>query len=247
MRVQVISNASEAHQGKFIGKTAIVIDVFRSSSSIVSALASGATCVIPVETVMDAKLIYREHDLLGGERFCKRISGFHYGNSPMEYRSSQLQDRRVILTTTNGTRAIHRSKRASNIYIASLNNAKACANAALQSDNDLVILCAGSHDQFTLEDGLCAGYILSYLLENTANTDQIVHIDDFGKALLALYEHNKNNISHVISQGISGTRLQELNMSADIEDCARLNVYDIVPVYLNGVVVVLTDCEEMGS
>jgi len=238
MRVQVISNASEAHQGKFIGKTAIVIDVFRSSSSIVSALASGATCVIPVETVMDAKLIYREHDILGGERFCKRISGFHYGNSPIEYRSSHLQDRRVILTTTNGTRAIHRSKRASNIYIASLNNAKACANAALKSNIDLVILCAGSHDQFTIEDGLCAGYILSHLVAHSKNIDHHLQIDDFGKAMLALYEHNKSDITRVISRGLSGNRLQELDMTSDIEDCARLDVYDIVPVYLNGVVVV---------
>ncbi|MCR8659278.1 2-phosphosulfolactate phosphatase [Paenibacillus endoradicis] len=243
MRVQVISNASEAHQGKFIGKTAIVIDVFRSSSSIVSALASGATCVIPVETVMDAKQIYKEHDILGGERFCKRISGFHYGNSPLEYRSSQLIDRRVILTTTNGTRAIHRSKRASNIYIASLNNAKACANAALNSNNDLVILCAGSHDQFTIEDGLCAGYILAHLVEHSKNTDYILQIDDFGKAMLALYEHNKSDIAEVISRGLSGNRLQELDMTSDIEDCARLDVYDIVPVYLNGVVVVKSSNE----
>jgi len=239
MRVQVISNASEAHQGKFIGKTAIVIDVFRSSSSIVSALTSGATCVIPLETVMDAKQIYREHDILGGERFCKRISGFHYGNSPIEYRNPQLKDRRVILTTTNGTRAIHRSKRASNIYIASLNNAKACANAAFHSDNDLVILCAGSHDQFTIEDGLCAGYILSHLVKEGTLAKQPVHIDDFGLSMLALYEHHKSDIAHIISQGISGCRLQDLNMTDDIEDCARLDVYDIVPVYLNGVVVVL--------
>lgn len=236
MRIQLITNASEAHQGKFIGKTAIVVDVFRSSSSIIAALESGASSIVPVETVMEAKHLFKEGDLLCGERFYKKIAGFHYGNSPSEYRGNDMDGKRLIITTTNGTRAIHRAKKASNIFIASLNNAKACAEAAYHCNQDIVLLCAGSHDQFTIEDGICAGCIISHLYE-VANSNFTLKVDDLGTAMLALYRHHRHHINETIVRGLIGARLHELDMFKDIEDCAKLNSSTIVPTFVNGSII----------
>jgi len=230
MRVQVISNASNVHQAQLIGKTAIVIDVMRTSTTIVTALEAGALSIVPVETIMEAKAIARNGDLLGGERFCKRISGFDLGNSPQEYTSPTIRNKRVILTTTNGTRAIVRSKRAAELFIASLSNADACIDAAIQSKRDIVLLCAGSHDQFTLEDGFCAGRMIAKLIAD--NSIQQLTMNDFGYAMLSLYEHMKHRISEALQDGLSGKRLQTIGMSDDIAACIQLDSSKIVP-YLN--------------
>lgn len=235
MRVQVISNASNVHQAELIAKTAIVIDVMRTSTTIITALESGAKSIVPVETVMEAKAIAREDDLLGGERFCKRISGFDLGNSPYEYKGPAVRNKRIILTTTNGTRAIVRSKRAAELYIAGLMNADACIEAAMQSNRDLVLLCAGSHDQFTIEDGFCAGGIIARLME-TYSKHQL-ELNDFGYAMHSLYEHTKSRLAVALQNGLSGKRLQAIGMRDDIAACTQLNNSTVVPYLYNGEIV----------
>jgi len=227
MRVQVISNASNVHQAQLIGKTAIVIDVMRTSTTIIAALEAGAKSIVPVETIMEAKAIAKQEDLLGGERFCKRISGFDLGNSPHEYTSSTVRNKRIILTTTNGTRAIVRSKRAAELYIGGLTNANACMEAAMRSKRDLVLLCAGSHDQFTLEDGFCAGGMIAKLLQSYSQHQLI--LNDFGYAMHSLYEHMQQDLSETLQNGLSGKRLQSIGMSSDIRDCTQINSSTIVP------------------
>lgn len=235
MRIQVISNASDAHQAQFIGKTAIVIDVIRTSTTIIAALDAGAACIIPAETVMEAKAIAKEGDLLGGERFCKRISGFDLGNSPLEYSEATVKHKRIILTTTHGTRAIQRSRKASKLFIAGLTNATACIQAALHTKRDLVIVCAGSHDQFTIEDGFCAGLMIARLKEMLLGVE--FTMNDFGYAMLSLYEHMKQQLPEIMKVGLSGKRLQAIQMYDDISECAKIDQSTIVPHYVNGALV----------
>ncbi|MEK4249674.1 2-phosphosulfolactate phosphatase [Paenibacillus sp. FSL W7-1287] len=235
MRVQVISNASNVHQAQLIGKTAIVIDVMRTASTIIAAIEAGARCVLPVETIMEAKAIAKSSDLLGGERFCKRISGFDLGNSPNEYRNSIVCDKRIILTTTDGTRAIIRSMRAAELFIASLTNADACIDAAMQTERDLVLICAGSQDQFTLEDGFCAGALIAKLQKDYSNSP--LSMNDFGYAMLSLYEHTKHQQTTTLRNGFSGKHLQAIGLEADINDCIQINRTTVVPYLHNGVIV----------
>lgn len=236
MKVQVISNASDTHHAQFIGKVAIVIDVIRTSTTIISALEAGASSIVPVETIMEANTIKQEHDLLGGERFCKRISGFHLGNSPFEYRNDIVKGRRIILTTTNGTSAILRSTRAAELYVAGLVNAAACIDLARQSGKDIVILCAGSHDQFAIEDGFCAGYMIARLKEKLP-AEQL-KLDDLGYAMLALYKHNKSSMKELALKCLSGKRLAELGMQEDLAVCMELDTLPVVPRYSKGELVI---------
>ncbi|QNK55464.1 2-phosphosulfolactate phosphatase [Paenibacillus sp. PAMC21692] len=234
MMVQVISSVNEACAAKFHHKTAIVIDVLRATSTIAAALSAGASSVLPAETVMDAKSLHRPGDLLGGERFCRRIAGFDLGNSPSEYNSDTVKGRKVILTTTNGTRAIHKSTRADHVIAASLLNAETCAAFALELKRDIIIMCAGSHDEFALEDGLCAGLLLHHLRKPG---DVSLETDDFGTAMESLYADNRDRMETILMNSASGKRLLKLGQKSDIAYCARVNTLQEVP-YLVGDVLV---------
>lgn len=235
MQVQVISSVKEACSAKFTQKTAIAIDVLRATSTIVTALASGATSVVPAETVMDAKALQRPGDVMGGERFCRKIAGFDLGNSPKEYEERMVKNRRIILTTTNGTRAIHKSTRADYVIAASLLNAEACARAALDLKRDIVILCAGSHDDFAIEDGLCAGLIVDHLKEISPLP---IECDDFGNAMHAMYRERSSRVLETLLGSSSGKRLQKLGSREDIDDCALVNSMRVVP-FLSGEQIIL--------
>ncbi|SFF02002.1 2-phosphosulfolactate phosphatase [Paenibacillus catalpae] len=226
MQVQVISSVNEASSAQFVHKTAVIIDVLRATSSIITALATGSSGVVPVETVMEARAAQQEGDLLCGERFCKKIPGFDLGNSPDELLLNAVKDRRVILTTTNGTRAIHKSTKADYVLVAALLNASACAKAALELRRDVVILCAGSHDEFAIEDGLCAGLLLSRM---QALCSAPLEIDDFGLAMLSLYQDRATDIKETIRSGATGKRLIKLGMARDIEICSEVDTYTVVP------------------
>jgi 2-phosphosulfolactate phosphatase len=230
MQVQVISSVNEASSARFHHKTAIVIDVLRATSTIITALAAGALSVIPAETVMEARALQRPGDLLGGERFCRKIAGFDLGNSLDEYSEQIVAGRRIVLTTTNGTRAIHKSMRADHVLTASMLNAEACARAAIELRRDVVILCAGSHDEFAIEDGLCAGLVLDKL-HNISGT--ALEMDDFGTAMLSLYRNRSALIKETMMNGMSGKRLLKLGMKRDIEACSSVDIYQVVP-RLNG-------------
>ncbi|MCM3627337.1 2-phosphosulfolactate phosphatase [Paenibacillus glycanilyticus] len=232
MQVQVISSVNEASSAQFVHKTAIIIDVLRATSSIITALAAGSSGVVPVETVMEARSAQQEGDLLCGERFCKKIPGFDLGNSPDEFLMNAIKDRRVILTTTNGTRAIHKSTKADTVLVAALLNASACSKAAVELRRDVVILCAGSQDEFAIEDGICAGLLLSRM---QAICSAPLEIDDFGLAMLSLYHDRATDIKEAIRSGATGKRLIKLGMSRDIDLCSEIDTYSGVPrLHANG-------------
>lgn len=226
MQAQVISSVNEASSARFHHKTAIIVDVLRATSTIVTAISAGALCVIPAETVMEARALQREGDLLGGERFCKKIAGFDLGNSPEEYTEQVVGGKRIVLTTTNGTRAIHKSMRADYILIASMLNAEACARSAIELRRDIVILCAGSHDEFAIEDGLCAGLVLDRL---HSLSHFPIEMDDFGAAMLALYRNRAAQLKETIMCGMSGKRLIKLGFKQDIEACSYVDIYKDAP------------------
>lgn len=226
MHVQVISSVNEASTARFHNKTAMIIDVLRATSTIVTALTAGAACVIPAETVLDARALQRPEVVLAGERFGRKIAGFELGNSPEQFTEKTIGGRKIVFTTTNGTRAIHKSMKADYIITAALLNASAAARAALELRRDLVILCAGSHDEFAIEDGLCAGLILDRML---ARSDGGIDTDDFGMAMLALYRDRAPFVKETLMNGITGKRLIKLGMIQDVEDCSGIDVFSGVP------------------
>lgn len=228
MQVDVIPTVNETRADELNQKTVIVIDVLRATSTIVTALQHGCPAVVPVETVQQAKQVQRPDDLLGGERYCKKIAGFHLGNSPTEYTPPGIAGRRVVLTTTNGTRAIQKAQRAGCLLIGSLLNAEACARAAFSVKRDVVVVCSGTQDEFCLEDGLCAGLLLHEL---SRLDGEPLPTNDLGLAMMLAWDTAKDRLEETLLSCASGKRLTKLGHRDDVVHCAQTNRFALVPVW----------------
>lgn len=234
MQVDVIASVAEARADDLFHKTVIVIDALRATSTLTTALARGARGVVPVETVQQAKQLQLEGDLLGGERSCRKIPGFDLGNSPFEYEPDVVRDRRIVMTTTNGTRGIQKAQKAQHVLAGSFLNGSACACAALRLQRDVVIVCAGTQDVFSWEDGLCAGFICDVLVKQAG-----VELGDFGMAMLAGYRHEQGRIEEALLGCANGKRLTKLGFRSDIVFCAQRDAFVLVPVLQQGMMVPL--------
>ncbi|MEC0230899.1 2-phosphosulfolactate phosphatase [Paenibacillus alba] len=228
MHIEVVANIGEARSDDFLHKTVIVVDVLRATSTIITALINGSKGIVPVETVLKAKEQYQEGDLLGGERFCKKIPGFDLGNSPSEYTRESVHGKRIILTTTNGTRGIQKAMKADHILAGALLNSRACAQAAVDLKRDTVILCAGTQDVFSLEDGLCAGLILEELANELG--DRNILTNDFGLAMRGCYLQTKDTLYEAILASANGKKMSKSGFHDDLIQCSRPNVANRVPI-----------------
>ncbi|NQX65033.1 2-phosphosulfolactate phosphatase [Paenibacillus alba] len=228
MHIEVVANIGEARSDDFLHKTVIVVDVLRATSTIITALINGSKGIVPVETVLKAKEQYQEGDLLGGERFCKKIPGFDLGNSPSEYTRESVHGKRIILTTTNGTRGIQKAMKADHILAGALLNSRACAQAAVDLKRDTVILCAGTQDVFSLEDGLCAGLILEELANELGERNILTN--DFGLAMRGCYLQSKDALYEAILASANGKKMSKSGFHDDLIQCSRPNVANRVPI-----------------
>lgn len=230
MQVDVYASVNDARPDGLLERTVIVIDVLRATSTIVTALAHGCRAIVPAETVRQAMRLQEPGDWLGGERFCQKISGFHLGNSPLEYRTPELAGKRVVLTTTNGTRAIRKAQTAYRVLAGSLLNASACAESALSAGRDIAIVCAGTHDVFSLEDGLCAG-LLVRCLERLSG--EPVGTNDFGRAMKLAFESAEHRLAETMLGCANGARLAKLGFREDVLFCAQTDRYGLVPALVD--------------
>ncbi|WNR42568.1 2-phosphosulfolactate phosphatase [Paenibacillus roseipurpureus] len=228
MHIEVIANIGEARSDEYLNKTVIVVDVLRATSTIITALMNGCREVIPVETVIKAKECARRGDLLGGERYCKKIPGFDLGNSPIEYTREAVEGRRIILTTTNGTRGIQKAIKADHVLAGALLNGRAAAAAAIELKRDTVIVCAGTQDVFSLEDGLCAGLLLDEIASQLGEAS--MQTNDFGLAMRSCYHESKDRLLDTILASSNGKKMKKSGFLADVELCAQCNLFDCVPI-----------------
>jgi 2-phosphosulfolactate phosphatase len=160
VRVHVVFTPAEAARVP----TGIVVDVLRATSTIVQALDSGYRAVFCCAEVDEARALKEElgDAVLGGERSGEPIPGFDFGNSPRDVLTPQAEA--LVLTTTNGTRALLTAAAACDVVLAgSLLNLEAVASAARERGQDVEIVCAGVQGEFTQDDAYCAGRIVELL------------------------------------------------------------------------------------
>jgi 2-phosphosulfolactate phosphatase len=209
------------------GSAAIVIDVLRATTCIVVALSFGASAVYPVASITAARKLARNlhgNPLLAGERGGLRIPGFDLGNSPLEFQSPAIRKHPIVLCTTNGSKAIERFAGSGRpLYTAALVNLSA-ATEALSQFNEICIVCAGKEGRFSLEDAFCAGGVITKL-----NSKRKLSLDDPGLVCQELWEDYKNNPLKLLQTCNHGIYLQSLGMSADLEFCSQVDIYDRVP------------------
>lgn len=169
----------------------VIIDVFRATSTIASALHNGASCVIPVDSVPKAIEISRSiGGIPAGERDGMIAAGLEHGNSPLEYSREFIQDKILVLTTTNGTRLLQMAldRNADTIISGSFPNLSAVCDFLISENKNVVLGCAGWKDRFNLEDTLFAGAVINRIAKNFT-----IHCDS---SLMAaeMYSKHKEDI-----------------------------------------------------
>lgn len=225
MRIEVVPTVEEIRAEQITNRVVIVIDVLRASSTIVTALGNGFAAVVPVETIGQANALRTTDVCLAGERHCRKIPGFDFTNSPTELAAQTAAGRQLVLTTTNGTRAIQKAERAAHVLIGCFLNATACITHALSKQLDITLYCAGTRGEFALEDGLLAGLLISLAEKRVAS----LQLCDLGKALQASYLHLADRLPELLPLTTTGKRLVLHQLADDLAYCAQVDRYALVP------------------
>lgn len=228
LNIDIIISADDIKLDKVKGKTVLIIDVFRATSVIITAISNGCSRVIPVLTVAEAFDIARKdrkNCILGGERKAIKIEGFDCSNSPSEYTKEVIGGKTLVMTTTNGTRAIRGSAGAKTILIGALINAKAVAQKIIELGDDLVIVNAGTCGQFSIDDFICSGYIIDCIMNKIKAV-----ASDVAKTAEYIYSQNPD-ISEFVKLARHYNVMMKLNLQKDIKYCLNKDIVSIVPVY----------------
>jgi 2-phosphosulfolactate phosphatase len=204
----------------------VIIDIFRATSSICYGIENGATAIIPVSLVEEC-VAYREKGLdhlLAAERDGKVVEGFDFGNSPFSYTKEKVAGKTVVLTTTNGTHALHLSRKAKKIVIGSFLNLTTLSNWLKIQDENILLVCAGWKNNFNLEDTLFAGAVVEQLKE--ANFT----LDDSAIAANDLFQIGQHDINKYLKKTSHSERLKKLGIEKDIEFCLQVDLTTAIPI-----------------
>lgn len=220
------------------GKTAVVIDVLRASSSIITALSNGAKRVIPVADMEEAVKIANPMDsrdyLLCGEKNGVKIEGYHLGNSPLEYRREAIENKTLIFNTTNGTKAIRKASLANQVYVGAFLNQQSILNAINQHDDEVVLICSGWRGRLSFEDALFAGSVIWQLTGGELRPE----LRDSAKIAFGLFEKFGQDLEDTIGNSDHARRLAKLVPEGDIPFCCKVDEFDTLPAMKDGI---LTD------
>ncbi len=220
----------------------VVFDVLRATTSMVTALANGAKSILPVSEIPQALLLARANPgaLLAGERDGLRIRAaqtggvdFDFGNSPREFTAERVRGKTIVMTTTNGTRALQSCKHASRVFACSFLNLKATV-AAVQASaaQQLIVICAGTFEEAAYEDTLAAGALCDSVwtmfgagATDAAHVAREIYLDGQGD-LLKAFQHSRN----------ARRLLGRSELSADVPFCAQRDTVDLVAELKKGAV-----------
>lgn len=213
--------------------TVVVIDIFRATSAICAAFESGIKSLIPVATMEEAIDYKHKGFLVGAERNAEIVPGFDFGNSPLGFKDGQFKDQTIVLTTTNGTKAVEMAKPAAKVVIGAFTNITAVCEYIEKEDKDVLLLCAGWKDRFNLEDTLFAGAVTQRISQNL----RFRNLSDSSIAAINMYDGAKNDLYEFLGESSHRKRLSRMNMEEDVIYCLTSDLTNIVPVLEGDVIV----------
>ena len=232
MRLDVVFSPASLTPAEVQGRTAFVIDILRATTSICAALHHGAKALIPVasteEALRLAQTIGSADVLLAGEKNCLRIPGFQLGNSPLEMTELAVRGKTVIVTTTNGTKAMLACQGAAAVYGTCAGNLTASAEKArevLERDDRILIVCAGRDGAFSLDDAYCAGRLAAAALGDHRSRRGL---NDAAIASLDLVRRYGDDWQRPLRYSRAGRELIKLGFRDDVLDAARLDAYPVL-------------------
>ncbi len=215
----------------------VIIDVFRATSTIATALYNGAERIIPVDDVQKCIAIGNAtpNSITAGERDGKVIEGLQHGNSPAEYPSSFIKGKTLVLTTTNGTKLLHMALKngAAEVITGSFPNLSAVCDFLMKQNRNVFLGCSAWKDRFNLEDTLFAGAVIEKVKAHFT-----IHCDS---SLMAeqMYQHHKNDMHSFARLTTHWHRLSKFGLEKDLEYCVTNDVANVLPIYKEGCLVVV--------
>ncbi|MEM9981113.1 MAG: 2-phosphosulfolactate phosphatase [Bacteroidota bacterium] len=203
---------------------AVVTDILRATSCMVTGFAHGVEKIVPVEEVDTCKALQQQGMIAAAERDGEKVAGFDLDNSPFSYMQPSLKGTTIAMTTTNGTQAIHRATQAHQVLIGAFLNKQILADHLAKQSNTIVIVCAGWKGRINIEDTLFAGAMVEAL------QGQFTIGNDAALMSKVLYNDSRTDMMRVIEQCAHVQRLRKLGIEKDILFSLTENQYDVIPV-----------------
>ena len=210
------------------GATAVVIDVLRATTTIIHALAAGCTNVRPCADLEEARRLANSMRagkvLLGGERGGVALPDFDLGNSPREYTAAKCKGVSLVLTTTNGAKALAWSGAAERLLVAAFTNFSAVCELLRHDSRPLHIICAGIQGTPALEDTLLAGAFVDFLCEEMAT-----RLNDSARLAWDCFENQGQLLAGALEISRGGQHLLSLGFADDLRVAAEVDKFNLVP------------------
>lgn len=221
--------------GDYAGRTVLVVDVLRATSTVCAALHHGARAVIvagdPSHATQIAQRIDTSDVLLAGERQGERIPGFDLGNSPTEMNPALVKGKTLVMTTTNGTGALLATAGAREVIVAAgvnLTAAATRARAAFEEGGDLLVLCAGRNHGFGLDDAYVAGRLVVEVLGGSRRRRGL---NDAALVAVDLVRRYDDRIDRVLAISAAGRALTAIGRREDLHAAAMVDCHPVVPLF----------------
>jgi 2-phosphosulfolactate phosphatase len=220
------------------GQTVIVVDVLRATTTIIHAMANGCKQVLPQPSIESARKCHAEQtepSLLGGERNGKIVDGFHNGNSPVEYTRDVIEDKTLILATTNGTVAMETCRQADRVLIGAMVNIDALTKEVLHSER-VTVLCSGTDRFITSEDVIFAGALMESILKHRTSSEENTQLTD--SATIAMNHwlevsrsvaNGERQLADFFRNARGGINLVRIGHDPDIVFASQIDSLPIVP------------------
>ncbi len=229
--VQVHLLPSLIPAGRLQGSQAVVIDVLRATTTIVHAFAAGCKEVRFCAEVEEARELAGSLPagkvLLAGERQGKPLPGFDLGNSPSEYTAKKCHDLILVMTTTNGTRALLRAAEAERVFAAAFVNFSAVCATLRQDPRPVHLICSGFEGEPALEDTLLAGAFVDCLSECGDGSD--VRLNDSARMAWDSFENHGRILAGALEISRGGVHLAELGFQDDLVAAQAIDKFSLVP------------------
>lgn len=204
-------------------KTCVVIDIFRASTTMVTALYNGATAIYPISSVEQAEAMATAGKLVGAERNVVRCPFAHFGNDPMEYTPDAVRGQEIYFTTTNGTHTIVQcAQQGHEVVIGAFINLQALT--AYLQDRSVLCVCAGWQGRYCLEDALFAGALVDALSQS-----HVMH-SDAARVMCELWQIHKHDLESYLKQCDHYARLEHAHKCDAVPYCLTLNSHNVVPI-----------------
>lgn len=234
-KIEVCFSPALFREFKNPGAIAVVVDILRATSAIVTAFMNGVSRLIPVETLQEAEAFKKKGYLVAAERDGLVQPFADFGNSPFNFTKERVSGQEIVYSTTNGTQAIHEAGDCHRIVIGAYLNFSAISEWLISQNRDIIVLCAAWKNKFNLEDTLFAGALAERILQNPG----FLTICDSTLASIDLYQFAKKDLLGYIDKIAQRHRLRKNKLDEVIEYCHTFDLTSLIPVFEKDSIIVL--------